>query len=91
MCINNIMYKMVKDILHTIIQKMEVVETFTKLNGDEKKMRVMASLKCFMSTDDLERYSPFLSSFIDIVCDLARGNDNIRINDVKRCFLSCIK
>jgi hypothetical protein len=81
----------VKDILQTIIKKMELVETFTKLNGDEKKLRVMASLKCFMSNKDLERYTPFLSGFIDVICDIARGSDSIHINDVKKCFLSCIK
>jgi len=80
-----------KDILEAVIEKMKIVETFTKLNGEEKKMRVMASLKCFMTDNELERYTPFLSSFIDIVCDLARGNDSIRINDVKKCFLSCYK
>ena len=79
----------IKDILHTIIQKMEVVETFTKLNGDEKKLRVMASLKCFMTDNEIERYTPFLSGFIDIVCDIAKGSDSIHINDVKKCF-SCI-
>jgi len=78
-----------KEILETIIEKMKIVETFTKLNGEEKKMRVMASLKCFMTDNELERYTPFISGFIDIVCQLARGNDSIRINDVKKCF-SCI-
>ena len=81
----------VKDILHTIIKKMEVVETFTKLNGDEKKLRVMASLKCFMNDNEIERYTPFLSGFIDVICDIAKGSDSIHINDVKKCFLSCVK
>ena len=78
-----------KDVLYTVLQKMETVETFSKLNGDEKKMRVMASIKCFMTKEDIERYTPFISGFIDIICDLSRGSDSIHINNVKKCF-SCI-
>jgi len=78
-----------KDVLYTILQKMEAVENFSKLNGNEKKSRVMSSLKCFMTAEDIEQYKPFISGFIDIICDLARGSDSIHINNVKRCF-SCI-
>jgi len=78
-----------KDVLYTILQKMEAVENFSKLNGEEKKMRVIASLKCFMTAEDIEQYKPFISGFIDIICDLARGSDSIHINNVRKCF-SCI-
>ena len=80
-----------KDVLLTIVQKMEMVETFTKLNGDEKKLRVMSSMKCFMDPDDIEKYKPFLSAFVDIICVLARGSDGIHINDVRKCFMSCFE
>lgn len=76
-----------KDVLYNILQKMEVVETFTKLNGEEKKMRVIASLKCFMSDNEVEKYKPFISGFIDIICDLARGSDGIHINNVKKSLV----
>ena len=75
-----------KDLLLTILQKMETVETFSKLNGQEKKLRVMASLKCFMTDADVEQYKPIISGFIDVICDLARGSDSIHINNVKKCF-----
>lgn len=82
---------MIKDILTTIIQKMEQVETFSKLNGEEKKMRVMSSLKNYMTDEEIHKYEAFISGFIDVVCDLARGSDNIHINDVKKCLFSCCK
>ena len=78
-----------KDLLYTILQKMEAVENFSKLNGEEKKLRVLSSLKCFMTAEDIEQYKPFISGFIDIICDLARGSDSIQINNVRKCF-SCI-
>ena len=41
--------------------------------------------------NEIERYTPFLSGFIDVICDIAKGSDSIHINDVKKCFLSCVK
>lgn len=80
----------VKDILQAVIQKMETVETFTKLNGEEKKMRVMSSLKCFLTDREIEKYGDFISGFVDVICDIARGSDSIRINDMKKFFSCCL-
>ena len=81
----------IQDTLRKVIAKMEVVETFSKLTGEEKKMRVMSSLKCFMSDYELDKYYDFIDGFVDLMCEIARGSDTIRVNDIKKKFLSCCR
>ena len=78
-----------KDILEKVLEKMEVVETFTKLTGEEKKMRVMSSLKCFMTDKEVEKYGDIISGFIDLICFLGRNSKSINLNNATKSFSWC--
>lgn len=76
------------NIIETILTLMEQVEGFVNKNGQEKKDYVMSGVKTLLGPEVYERYSYFISSFIDFAVSISKGK-KLNLNNIKKkycCF-----
>ena len=76
------------NIIQTILNLMEQVESFIDKNGQEKKQYVMTGVKVIIGGEAYERYRYFISSFIDFAVSVSKGK-KINLNNIKKkycCF-----
>lgn len=76
------------DIIETIINLMEQVERMIDKNGEEKKLFVVSGTKLILGDAVYERYSYFISMFIDFAIHVSKGK-KLNLNNLKKnycCF-----
>ena len=76
------------NIIDTILNLMEQVDSFIDKNGGEKKHYVMSGVKVIIGDDAYERYKYFISSFIEFAVSISKGK-KINLNNIKKkycCF-----
>ena len=76
------------NIIDTILNLMEQVDSFIDKNGEEKKHYVMSGVKVIIGDDAYERYKYFISSFIEFAVSISKGK-KINLNNIKKkycCF-----
>ena len=76
------------NIIDTILNLMEQVDSFMDKNGEEKKHYVMSGVKVIIGDDAYERYKYFISSFIEFAVSISKGK-KINLNNIKKkycCF-----
>jgi hypothetical protein len=75
-----------KNIVETILQLMEKAEQFLDKTGIEKKKLVLSNLQSLMGIDIYNRYKHFISSIVEFVIELSKGNKKVNINNIKKKF-----
>jgi hypothetical protein len=73
------------NIVETIVKLMEQVDKIIDMTGEEKKVNVMKSSKILLGNEVYERYSYFISQFIDIIISVSRGK-KLDLNNVGKKF-----
>ena len=84
------------NIIEIATKLMQLVETYPKLKGDQKKTLVIECVKQFVKSnfpvDNEEATLNFIDLFLPSVIDIIISIDNSDIKiGVKKCFISCCK
>jgi hypothetical protein len=83
------MEKMKEDnIITTIVNLMENVESRVVTSGLDKKISVMNGSKLILGDQIFSQHEKFISVFIDFVIHISKGEIKLNLNNIKKkyCF-----